>query len=118
MIRGLVNALGWAMLAALAVLLPLALLLGPRTRRRRFWCAQTRRDVEVEFEIGGMPGLRRPVAIRSCSFFSPPHIVRCRRLCLEGTYRRRWGGSAPLPPAGEGWDGVRLGDTPGNHTGR
>lgn len=102
LILSVTNALGWAMLVAFAVLLPLALLLSPTTRRRRFWCAQSRRDVEVEFEIGGVPGFRRPVAVRSCSVFDPRSVVRCRRLCLASGYRRRWGGSASPPLAGPG----------------
>ncbi len=102
LILGVTNALGWAMLVAFAVLLPLALLLSPTIRRRRFWCAQSRRDVEVEFDLGGLPGFRRPVAVRSCSVFDPPTAVRCRRFCLATAFRRRWGGSASLPLAGGG----------------
>ena len=102
-IRRVTNALGWAVLVAFLILRPLAVLLfSATTRRRRFWCAQSRRDVEVELELGGIPGFRRPAAVRHRSVFDPPTAVRCRRLCLDSSYRRRWESSAPLGATGRG----------------
>ena len=102
LIQSVTNALGWAMLVAFVILLPLALPFSATTRRRRFWCAQSRRDVEVELELGGIPGFRRPAAVRRCSVFDPPTAVRCRRLCLDSSYWRRWENSAPLSATGRG----------------
>ncbi|OGK88315.1 MAG: hypothetical protein A2X52_12610 [Candidatus Rokubacteria bacterium GWC2_70_16] len=102
LIQSIMNALGWAMLVAFVILLPLAVLFSPMTRHRRFWCAQSRRDVEVEFALGGLPGFGRPVAVRWCSVFDPPTAVRCRRLCLEASYRRRWNTASPLRHTGAG----------------
>ena len=101
-IRSVTNALGWAMLVAFVILLPLAVLFSATMRRRRFWCAQSRRDVEVEFDLGGIPGFRRPAAVRRCSVFDPSTALRCRRLCLDSSYRRRWASSAPLGATGRG----------------
>jgi len=64
-------------------------------RRRHFWCALERREVEVEFEERGLPGFRRQLAVRSCSVFDPPTAVACGRRCLESAYRRQW--DTPLP---------------------
>ncbi|HET7876933.1 MAG TPA: hypothetical protein VFN71_15525 [Methylomirabilota bacterium] len=61
-----------------------------------FWCPQANREVEVEFEYRGLPGLRRPVAVRRCSVFDPPTAVQCRRQCLDGEFRRQWGTSMPI----------------------
>ena len=88
--------LGWAELGAV-VSIALALLLFAFSgaarhrvvRRRRFWCALSRRDVEVEFAARGLPGFRR-VAVRSCSQFEPPTAVACRRACVDVAFRRRW----------------------------
>lgn len=59
-------------------------------RRRRFWCAVSRREVEVEFEERGFPGFRGAVAVKSCSAFDPPVAVSCQRRCLDATFRRQW----------------------------
>lgn len=64
-------------------------------RRRRFWCAQTRREVEVEFEEHGLPGLRWQGAVLSCSIFEPPTRVAYGRRCLSSAFRRQW--PSPLP---------------------
>ena len=79
--------LGWGLLIWVAVAATLAVLLLPiaveAVRRRRFWCPQARREVEVEFEEHGLIGFRRAVAVRSCSVFNPPTQVGCRRSCLD-----------------------------------
>jgi hypothetical protein len=74
---------------ALAVLLLTQLVVGPALKRRRFVCAQAGREVEVEFEERGLAGLRRMVAVRSCSVFDPPSPVQCRRSCLNPDARIR-----------------------------
>ena len=68
---------------------------GGWTRRRRFWCAEQRREVEVEFEEVGLPGLGWSAAVRSCPVFDPPTAIACRRRCLDARFRRQW--DSPLP---------------------
>lgn len=75
--------------AALAVI-PLLIFLPRKVRRRRFWCALERREVEVQFEEAGPPGLGQPVAVESCSAFDPPTAVACARRCLDVAFRRQW----------------------------
>ena len=88
-----VSLLGWGLLIWAGVAAILAMVLVPIAtqvvRRRRFWCARARREVEVEFEERGLVGFRRPVAVRSCSVFDPPTQVRCRRGCLDRDVRLR-----------------------------
>ncbi len=80
----------------LLFLFPLAVLFSRTTRRRRFWCVQSRREVEVEFEEHGLPGFRRAVAVKSCSVFDPPTAVSCRRRCLDPAFRRQWEPALPV----------------------
>lgn len=94
--QSLTDALGWGLLAALLFLLPLVVVFSRAVRRRRFWCAQTRREVEVEFEEHGLPGFRRAVAVKGCSVFDPPTSVGCHRRCLDGDFRRQWPPALPL----------------------
>ena len=94
-IRGFRDLLAWGLLGALIFLVPLLALFGITVQRRRFWCAQSRQEVEVEFEERGLPGFRRQVAVKSCSVFDPPEAVACRRRCLDSTFRRQW--EPPLP---------------------
>lgn len=79
--------LGWGVLIWAGVAATLAVLLlsiaTQAVRRRRFWCAQVQREVEVEFEERGFIGFRRAVAVRSCSVFDPPTQARCQRSCLD-----------------------------------
>jgi hypothetical protein len=93
------QALAWAA-AAVTVAVAVAGVLkasGHAIRPRRFWCPAAVRDVEVVFEEWGPPGLRRPVRIATCSAFEPASAARCRRGCLDTTYRRC---GAPFgPPA-------------------
>lgn len=81
-----------------------AMLFSRATRRRRFWCALSRREVEVEFEEWGLPGLRQPVAVRSCSVFDPPTAVTCGRRCLDPVFRHQWGAG----PAHHAWEGRNI----------
>lgn len=76
-------------------------------RRRRFWCAWSRREVEVEFETRGLPGFRRVVTVRSCSAFDPPTAIECRRRCLDAAFRRQW--EPPLPVYDGSATGVERG---------
>jgi hypothetical protein len=89
-IQGIADALGWGVLLSLLFLFPLIVLFSRAIRKRRFWCVQSRREVEVEFEERGLPGFRRAVAVRSCSVFDPPAAVRCRRRCLDADFRPQW----------------------------
>src|SRR6266545_6444315 len=88
--QGLTDVLGWGVLGALLLLFPLVVLFARAVRRRRFWCALSRREVEVEFAEHGLPGLRRPAAVKSCSVFDPPTAVGCHRRCLDADFRRQW----------------------------
>jgi hypothetical protein len=87
------NAFGWGVLIWAGAVATLAVLLLPMAtavvRRRRFWCARAQREVEVEFEERGLIGVRRAVAVLSCSVFDPPAQVRCRRSCLDRDVRLR-----------------------------
>jgi len=80
------NAYLWPLLAwagAAVILLLLAMLVTSFPVRRRFWCNQAGQEVDVAFEEGGPSGLRRFVAVVSCSAFNPSTRVRCDRACLS-----------------------------------
>lgn len=87
-IQGFTDVFAWGLVGALLILAPLLALLPGAVERRRFWCPLSRREAEVEFEVRGLPGWRRPVAVRSCSVFDPPTAVVCRRRCLDPAFRR------------------------------
>ena len=76
--------------------LPPVTAIGPAARRRRFWCAEAGREVEVQFEERGFPGLRRSTAVKSCPVFHPPTAVACRRRCLDAPFPRRWEFALPV----------------------
>ena len=89
-VQGVAVGLAFSLLGVLLLLLPLAIP-GSRVRRRRhFWCAWVRQKAEVEFEERGLPGLRRSVAVVSCTCFDPPTEVGCGRRCLDSAFRRQW----------------------------
>lgn len=94
--QGFTDVLAWGLVGALLFLFPLVVVFSRATRRRRFWCAYSRREVEVEFEEHGLPGFRRAVAVRSCSVFDPATAVRCRRRCLDTDFRRQWEPALPI----------------------
>ena len=73
--------LAWA--AGAAILLLLVMLVTSFPARRRFWCEQAGREVEVAFEEEGPPGLQRFTAVVSCSAFEPATRVQCQRTCLD-----------------------------------
>jgi hypothetical protein len=58
--------------------------------RRRFWCAWSGREVEVEFLARGLPGFRSLEAVMDCSAFEPPTAIECNRRCLDPGFRRLW----------------------------
>jgi nucleotide-binding universal stress UspA family protein len=70
-----------------------------RVVTRRFWCAWSEREVEVEFVERGFPGLRWAVGVKSCTNFEPPSAIECQRRCLDPAYRRQW--PPALPAHGE-----------------
>jgi hypothetical protein len=72
--------LAWA--AGTAILLLLVVLVVSFPARRRFWCEQAGREVDVEFEEDGPPLLRRFTAVVSCTAFQPSTQLRCDRACL------------------------------------
>lgn len=65
-------------------------------RSRRVWCALIEREVFVEFEERGFPGLRSPVAVWSCTAFDPPPTVACQRRCVESMFRNQWPWALPV----------------------
>ena len=67
-----------------------------RLVRRRFWCAWSRRDVEVEFVERGLPGLPWAVSVQGCSAFDPPTAVECQRRCVDPAFRRQWEPALPV----------------------
>ncbi len=67
-----------------------------KTWRVKFWCALAEREVEVEFETRGVPGLRQPCGVRSCSVFDPPTGIQCHRRCLDAQFRRQWPWALPV----------------------
>jgi hypothetical protein len=86
-----------AIAVAVLVLFSLTLMFAQPVRRRHFYCAMSGREVEVEFEEQGPPGMRRTVAVRSCSVFDPPQSVRCKRRCLDEDVRALWQAWTPMP---------------------
>lgn len=79
------SAYWWPLLAWIAgagILFLFAVLVTSFPVRRRFWCEQAGREVDVAFEEDGPSGLRRFVAVVSCSAFEPSTHVRCDRACL------------------------------------
>ena len=94
-VQGLTDVFSWGLILAVLFLVPLLVVFSSGIRRRQFYCAQSGREVEVEFEERGVPGFRCDVAVRSCSVFDPPTAVDCQRRCLNSDYRRQW--EPPLP---------------------
>ena len=101
------NAYLWPLLAwagAAVLLLLLAMLVTSFPVRRRFWCDQAGREVDVAFEEDGPSSLPRFVAVVSCSAFEPSTHVRCDRACLgrdvSSLERRRPAGAEPAPGGG------------------
>ncbi|HEV8457532.1 MAG TPA: hypothetical protein VGR44_04470 [Methylomirabilota bacterium] len=86
-----------ALVVAVLLLFSLALLVTQAVRRRRFYCAPSGLDVEVQFDERGLPGMRRSVGVLSCSAFEPPNAVRCSRRCLDEDVRRLWQSWPALP---------------------
>jgi hypothetical protein len=65
-------------------------------RRRRFWCSLKEQDVEVEFQMKGIPGFRWAAGVKCCSAFEEPEKVACGRRCLESRFRRQWPYALPI----------------------
>jgi hypothetical protein len=94
--QGLVDALSWGLLIAVLLIVPLVVTFSRALRKRTFWCAQKRRDVEVVMDERGLPGLRAAVAVESCTAFDPPTAVTCQRRCLDADFRRQWDTAVPV----------------------
>ena len=95
-VQGLTDVFSWGLILAVLFLVPLLVVFSSGIRRRRFYCAQNGREVEVEFEERGFPGFRRPVAVKICSVFEPPTAVVCQRACLDPFFQRHWEPSVPI----------------------
>jgi hypothetical protein len=96
LVQGFANVMEWATLASLVLLMPILVVFSRMIRRRRFWCAQTQREVEVLVEERGVPGLVYASSVTSCSVFDPPTAVACERRCLDAGFRRRWPPALPI----------------------
>lgn len=93
---GIGVALSWGVLASLLVLLAVVVFVWRTVRRRHFWCAEQKREVEVEFEEHGFPGAPYAVLVKRCSVFDPPGAITCGRRCRHGEFRRRWESALPI----------------------
>ena len=82
-VHGAGDVFAWGLFAAMLVFVPLVVIFSGGVRRRRFYCAQSRREVEARFEERGLRGLRRAVSVLSCSVFDPLSGVQCQRRCLD-----------------------------------
>ncbi|MEK7387402.1 MAG: hypothetical protein AABZ83_13255 [candidate division NC10 bacterium] len=67
-----------------------------KTWHAAFWCGLAEREVEVEFVTQGVPGLRSPCGVKSCSVFAPQTAVFCHRRCLDPVFRRQWQPALPV----------------------
>jgi nucleotide-binding universal stress UspA family protein len=67
-----------------------------RLVHRRFWCAWSRRDVEVDLIERGLPGLPWAVSVHGCSAFEPRTAIECQRRCIDAGYRRQWEAALPV----------------------
>ena len=90
-LQSLADAVGTAMLIAVIVLVPVAVLLTPRMQRRRMACPLKGRPMLVQLEACGVPGLLWSATVRSCSAFDPPTAVGCDGACLRGCSGTRAG---------------------------
>lgn len=90
----------WATLALLVLLVPVFGVFSHMIRRRRFWCAQAKREVEVLVEERGLPGFAHAASVTSCSVFDPPTALTCDRRCVSAEFRRRWPSALPIMKSG------------------
>lgn len=65
-------------------------------RSQRVWCPLIGREVQVEFEVRGIPPFRSTVAVRTCTAFDPPGAVACHRRCTDRIYRQQWPPALPV----------------------
>ena len=64
--------------------------------RRRFSCAWSGRDVEVESVVRGLPGPGPVVGVHGCSTYDAPTAIECQRRCLDPAFRRQWEPALPV----------------------
>ena len=67
-----------------------------KRRRRHFWCAFKKREVEVEFATKSFLGLPRTVGVMRCAAFDQSRDVACSRRCLDSRFRRQWPAALPV----------------------
>ena len=67
-----------------------------KMRHAAFWCALTEREIEVKFDVRGIPGLQRRRGVVNCTAFDPPTAVACSRRCLDSAFRRQWKPALPV----------------------
>jgi len=99
-LQAFVSAFAWATLAVLVLLVPVFGVFSHMIRRRRFWCAHVKREVEVLVEERGLPGFVHAASVASCSVFDPPAAVTCDRRCVSAEFRRRWPPVLPIMKSG------------------
>ena len=98
-LQSFADVIGWAMLTALIILLPMAVLLTPRRQRRRIVCPLKGHAMRVQLDACGIPGLLWSATVRSCSAFDPPTAVACDGACLCGWAGKGAGVGRQVPPA-------------------
>ena len=76
----------WLILALAAVAIAV-LWYRRRTFRRSFWCATSRREVEVRMRLG---------QVLCCSAFENPTAIACDRRCLGRGFRTQWPAALPV----------------------
>ena len=76
----------WLIFALAAVVIA-ALWDHQRIFRHSFWCATSRRDVEVRVRLG---------QVLSCSAFENPSAIACDRRCLDRGFRTQWPAALPV----------------------
>lgn len=58
--------------------------------RKRFWCRQADRDVEVVYQTRGIGPFRWITGVKTCTAFDPRNEVTCTRKCIDADCRRQW----------------------------
>ena len=66
------------------------------TRRRHFWCAMKKQEVEVDFRTRSRLPLSRITGVTRCTAFDRPDDVACGRHCVESSFRHQWPPALPV----------------------
>ncbi len=75
------------LIVALAAAIIAALWYRQRIFRHSFWCATSRREVDVRVRRG---------RVLSCSAFENPMAIACDRRCVDRGFRMQWPAALPV----------------------